>query len=274
MSNKIIHVKDSFKIIDNTNDSNTIIEIVDDLSVIKYDILINDIFITINDTLNVTNMYLNYKNTELIIDDIINISENNYNSDSYILINDIININDSVYCNYTTHYLFYDDLYYTEYWCDSNYVIDGVITFPNMNFIVVNDLIYNTVNIEYYKFTIDDIFNFFIGNKYKNKFSETPMFSEDSLITKTNCIILSDIDGQIINNNIFLSEGLHNLKYKFKNTACQLTLKVLVNNKFYHDNNVLYEYNDNDLYKAKLIRNHIIHSEESKINEDNIILSI
>lgn len=272
MPNKIIHIKDNFKMTDSISDLDNILEIVDNLNIEKYDIDISNVFFTVNDNITVIDNYF-FINTELIVNDNITVIDNFISEENYIFAFDNITVIDNFISQSALNYSFTDNLSYIEYWCDSNDATNGIITFPNINFIVINDLIYNTANLEYYKFTIDDNFNFFIGNKYNNKFESTPTFSEGALITKTNCLVFSNIDGEIINNNIYLSEGIHQLQYKFKNTACQLNLELVVNNKFFFENGKLYEYNDNDLYKAKLIRNHIIHSEKSNVLEDSVILS-
>lgn len=273
MSNKVIYIKDNFNIIDSINDLTNNLEVNDDLNISNIESKIDNCFIIMSDDINLFEVN-QVSNSELIINDSLTIVCNFYVENSYLLLNDQINIDDYNNNQDVLKYSINDALYFSESWCNSNTVINNIISFNNVNFIVVNDIVYNTTNIQFYKFTIDDKFNFFIGNKYENKFSSYPIIDDESIITKINCFIYSDINGLLINNNIFLSEGLHNLKYKFKNTACQLNLKIIVNNKYFLIDNILYSYNENDLYKSKLIRNHIIRNEIVELNNDNLILSI
>lgn len=272
MSNKTIYISDSLNFSSIPEENDFFLQIIDGVNVNDNEENITESFFQAVDIIGL-NDNNQTKETGISINEDLAFSEDKNFEDLALNFNESVNFQDQQKKSNLEEYSFSDWIEYSERWSDSDIVVDNKIIYSRVNFIVVNDITYNTKNISYYKFTVDDKFNFFIGNKVKKTFSESPMFGEIGFVTKVDSMVFSNIDGELINNGVTLSEGSHKLKYKLKNTCAQMEFDLIVNEKFYQENDVLYEYNENDLYKAKLIRNHEIHKQEISISDDQIIFN-
>lgn len=244
----------------------------------------NDLLEVVNDEFQINDNVSNYLYSMMSLEQCFNFSQLHnlenicrsvIQSDCFCCVQKDYNIQSS------QSYLYSDGIYCCQTWCESDYIgRDNVIHFVINSDIVVGDIIYSTVNIPYYKFTIFDNFNFFVDsyvtqNKttLKEKFYLNPKVNNEYvsdfykiqyesdihqtiLIDAKRYFVYSDRDGVIFNNGISLKQGVHNMKIRKMNTPKAYYFKINVINPYIKKDGKIYQFVQQQLENAKVLSNY------------------
>ena len=193
-----------------------------------------------------------------------------------------------------------DSFVFTQSWCQSDYLgQDNLIKYTINSNIIVNDIVYSTLNVGLYTFDIFDKFNFFVETNcediqlysirqkfmIKNKVdtnnllqfakiqTENQMYEKVAL--KGNKYWLFDsLQGTIVSNNITLLQGKHNFTIRKLNTPKAYCFSVDVINPYKRIGDDLFYINEDSRENAKLLSNYQFVSEKINIlSKDDIIIS-
>lgn len=205
------------------------------------------------------------------IDIDINLNQNKYS----VILSDNIFANDILQFNKVIIRENNDSLIVKQKWCQSDTVQkENLIKFSIQSNILVNDIVYSTKNISFFKFDIFDQFSFFIQNiqQYKQYINNLYDFSlvESQIVKKNDYYIKDSINGNIFSNKVKLSEGNHNIIIGKYNSIKRFCFTINVITPIYKKENCFVVYNKYDLKNLKIMPNYSL--TEQYINDQDIIL--
>lgn len=287
---KIIYVSDSISFEQDKNYSDSL-QLTDTFFLSQNDILDKNVALTVHEPLFTCQKY-NYINSLTCFQQFFCFQQQSFSSNNTLnILNDDIDImqNKYIFKNIIKTIYFAQSFAVKQSWCDSdNLEQDNKIRFTLNCDVLVNDVVYSTMNIGYYTFDIFDDFSFFVNSNLLQQRNTYNIIDKFSLRHKINqeefeefyniqkqikmyqkieidvkkYFVLDDKDGVIFNNKIRLTNGLHNFSIRKINTPKVYNFTVNVVSPYRKVDDKIYYLNKNDLQNAKLLSNYQIQQQQ------------